>query len=150
MTEQAASTGSHMEHLMDMELENRQGKGRIHLERAKIGDYLAGGEGAVFGSRLNGVILWDLYQEQGEFITGAQLRGTINTDDGSAVALEAIGHMIRPLSNQPTLWFTAASVQFETTSRQYQWLEGTLGILQGKYDVAIGRHSFRVFILVFD
>jgi len=150
MPDQERSAGTHLELLMDMELENRQGAGRVIQTQAKIGDYLAGGEGAVFGSRINGIVRWDLYQEEGEFVCGSNLRGSIKTDDGYQLNFESIGNMVRSDLAQPTFWYTTASVSFATDSRPYEWLNKALAVLQGRYDMGSGRHSYRIFIQVLD
>jgi hypothetical protein len=150
MPDNERSTGTHLELLMDMELENRQGAGRTIQAQAKIGDFLAGGEGAVFGPRINGIVHWDLYQEQGEFVCGSNLRGSIKTDDGYQISFDSIGNMIRPDLARPTFWFTTASVSFTTDSQLYKWLNNSLAVLQGRYDMGSNRHSYRIFTQVID
>ena len=150
MSNNERSTGTHLELLMDMELENVQGAGRTSQAQAKMGDFLAGGEGAVFGPRINGIVLWELFQEQGEFVCGSNLRGSIKTDDGFQISFDSIGNMVRPDLAKPTFWFTTASVTFTSDSGPYQWLNNTLGVLQGRYDMGSNRHSYRIFAQVID
>lgn len=150
MSDNERSTGTHLELLMDMELENTQGADRTIQTQAKIGEFLAVGEGAVFGPHINGIVLWELYQEQGEFVCGSNLRGSIKTDDGSQISFDSIGNMIRPDIARPTFWFTTASVTFTSDSGPHKWLNNSLGVLQGRYDMGSNRHSYRIFAQVID
>jgi len=145
MPEQETSPGAHLEHLFDMELENRQGMSRVIADMGKFGDYFCSGEGAVFGPQINGVVLWDLFQEQGENVCGSNLRGIIKSDDGSQITFESVGFMIRPDITKPTDWFTTASFKLETDALHLAWMNNTLAILQGKFDMGSNRHSYRIY-----
>ena len=150
MTDKQISIGTHLEHLMDMALENSQGVGRVVADRARIGDFLAAGEGAVFGPRVNGIVRWDLYQDQGEFTCGSNMRGIIKTDDGAQIEFEALGYMLKANRAQPMVWYTTASMRFETEAHSYSWIKDVLGVLQGKFDMGINSHSYRVFAQIID
>ena len=113
-----SSPGTHLEHLFDMELEYRQGQARENLEGGKIGDYLGSGEGSVFGLTVNGVVRWDLFREEDEFLCGYNLRGLIETDDNSQIQFDSVGYFMRPDLSRPTEWIATAAVNFKTDSIQ--------------------------------
>ena len=145
-----SNAGPRLQHFCDMELENRQGAARAFPDRGRLGEYLGSGEGAVFGQAVNGTVLWDLFQEQGEFVCEANLRGIIKVDDGAQITFEAIGHLIRPEMSKPTEWFMTSSVRFKSDARHFYKLNSLLAILHGKYDMGINRHSYHIFTQVVD
>ncbi len=137
--------GMHLEHLFDMELEYRQGMAKVFPDSGKLGDYLGSGEGAVFGSKINGVVRWDLFEEQGEILCGSNLRGTITTDDASQITFDSVGYFMRPDMSRPTYWVASASVHFQTEAGPYSWLNDDLSLWHGVFDMGTFRHSYRVF-----
>jgi hypothetical protein len=150
MPNKDSSPGTHLEHLFDMELEYRQGMARVLLDRGKIGDYLGSGEGSVFGLNVNGVVHWDLFREEDEFLCGSNLRGLIETDDGSRINFDSVGYFMRPDMSRPTEWFAAASVNFKSDSQLYNWLNTILAVSQGVYDMGSSHHSYRIYSQVAD
>jgi hypothetical protein len=146
MPESELSPGANLEHLFDMELENRQGMSPVLADRGKLGDYLSSGEGSVFGPNISGEVLWDLFQEQGEVVCGSNLRGIIKSDDGSQIGFESVGYMKRPDMTKPTVWLTTASFKLETEAIHLAWMNDKLAILQGKFDMASNRHSYRIYV----
>ncbi len=150
MPDKETKPGTHLEHLFDMELEYRQGMARVLTDRGKLGEYLGSGEGAVFGSNINGTVLWDLFEEQGEFICGSNMRGIIKTDDGAQITFDSIGYFMRPEIARPTEWVATASVNFKTDAGRYSWLNTVLALSQGTFDMGNFRHSYRFFSQVVD
>lgn len=150
MPDKESKPGTHLEHLFDMELEYRQGMARVLTDRGKLGEYLGSGEGAVFGSNVNGIVLWDLFEEQGEFLCGSNLRGVIKTDDGAQISFDSIGYFMRPEIARPTEWVATASVNLRTDAPRYSWLNTVLVVLQGTFDMGNYRHSYRLFTQVAD
>jgi hypothetical protein len=150
MSESDRAPNTHLEHLFDMELEYHQGKEKVYPEGGKLGDYLGSGEGAVFGPVINGVVHWDLFEEQDEFICGSNLRGIIKTDDGFQITFESVGYFMRPDMSDPTNWVTSASVHFQAEAGPYAWLNNILAIWQGVFDMGSFRHSYRVYSQVTD
>lgn len=148
MPDKDSKPGTHLEHLFDVELEYRQGMARVLPDGGKIGEYLGSGEGAVFGSKVNGVVHWDLFREEDEFICGSNLRGLIKTDDGSRINFDSVGYFLRPDMARPTEWVTTASVHFQTDSHHYAWLNKVLALWQGSFDMGTNGHSYKAFIQV--
>ena len=145
-----SNAGPRLQHFCDMELENRQGIPRAIPGRGRLGEYLGSGEGAVFGQAVNGIVLWDLFQEHGEFLCEANLRGIIKVDDGAQISFDALGHLMRPEMSKPTEWFMTASVRFKTDARHFYKLNNLLAILHGKYDMGANWHSYHIFTQVAD
>lgn len=150
MPSKESDPGSHLQHLCNMELENRQGIARAIPDRGRLGEYLGSGEGAVFGQAINGIVHWDLFQEPGEFVCGSNLRGIIKVDDGSLITFDALGHLMRPDIAKPTEWVMTASIYFETDAQHYSWLNNVLAVLQGGFDMGAFRHSYVVYSQVSD
>lgn len=139
-----------LEHLFDMELEYRQGMHRVFPDKGKIGEYLGSGEGSVFGPKVNGVVRWDLFEEENDFICGSNLRGILKTDDGFEISFDSIGHFMKPDRDRPTRWVTSASVHFQTDARRYAFLNDNLALWHGEMDMGTFRHSYKVFLQVVD
>jgi hypothetical protein len=117
-------------------------------KKGKVGEYLVSGEGAVFGANLNGYVQWDLTQEVDDLRCGFTLMGEIVTDDRARIRFDALGFMKRGESDgviMPSRYEMTGSVYFETESSKYLWMNKVLGVLQGYYDMASFRHSYRIY-----
>jgi len=139
-----------LEHLFDMELEYRQGMKPVYSDRGKLGEYLGSGEGAIFGPKINGIVRWDLYEEEDQRLCGSNLRGMFKTDDGATIKFDSVGFFLRPDRSLPTRWLTSASVNFATDDPLYRWLNDVLGIWHGVFDMGTYRHSYRVFAQIIE
>ena len=135
-----------LEHLCDAEFENQQGKKPVISRKGKVGEYLVSGEGAVFGANLNGVVQWDLTQEVDDHRCGFSLMGKILTDDGAGIRFDTLGFMKRGSGAEASRYQLTGSVIFETEANQYRWINDTLGVWQGYYDMGSFRHSYRIYI----
>jgi hypothetical protein len=135
-----------LEHLADVELENQQGRRRVFPGKGRIGEHLASGEGAVFGPVLNGIVNWDLLQEEGEHHSGFNILGQIETDDRGKILFNALGYTTRENGENVARWSLTGSVIFNTEDRQYLWLNNIVGVLQGLYDMGSFRHSYRIYM----
>ena len=138
--------GQILEHLCDVEFENQQGKKPVISRKAKVGEYLVSGEGAVFGANLNGVVQWDLTQEVDDHHCGSTLMGEILTDDRASIRFDTLGYMKRGEGDEASRYQLTGSVIFETGSYNYLWMNNVLGVWQGYYDMGSFRHSYRIYI----
>lgn len=145
MTQPESVSGQRLVFLFDLALEHRQGMQRASPGRGELGEYLSSGEGSAFGPRLNGIVRWDLFQEEDPFCRRANLRGFIKTDDAARIEFDALGYYKHMAQAQPTLWNAVAAVRFETDARQYTWLNAVLGLWHGEFDMGSLRHDYRVY-----
>jgi hypothetical protein len=112
----------------------------------RVGDYIGSGKGTVDGPTLRGKIpRWDLYEDVLETVCRSNLSGTIETDDGAQIAFDSMGLLMVPDKSQPHRWITSAAVMFETEDERYAWLNYTLGIWEGTFDMESYRHHYRVY-----
>jgi hypothetical protein len=74
-----------------------------------------------------------------------QIPAEIRTDDGAGITFEASGHALVPDKTQPNRWINAMTLRFETQDDRYRWLNTTLGVWEGEFDMQTGVSIGRVY-----
>ncbi|HEV2238122.1 MAG TPA: DUF3237 family protein [Ktedonobacterales bacterium] len=105
---------------------------------------LGSGEGVVRGTTLQGRVKWSLFEVQGP-ICETNLVGVITTEDGAQVEFETRGYGVVPDPSRPQLWDMPAVVRFWTGSPAYQWLNTTLAVWEGMFDMRQGVHTYQAY-----
>ena len=116
----------------------------LQQDSNRSGELLGSGDGAVSGEILQGRVHWSIFEVQGP-ICETNIVGVITTDDGAQVAFETRGYGIVPDRNQPSLWELPAVVMFRTESPAYQWLNTTLALWEGTFDMRHGLHTYHAY-----
>jgi len=116
----------------------------LHDNSSRSGELLGSGDGVVAGAILQGRVHWSLFEVQGP-ICETNIVGVITTDDGAQLEFETRGYGVVPDSNQPNLWEMPAVVKFRTESPTYQWLNTTLALWEGTFDMHSGIHSYQAY-----
>jgi len=138
----------HLEHLFEIELQYRPKMSPVTSSEGRVGEYLGSGDGTVKGSRIQGTVRWDLFEDQGENVCPSNLRGIIETNDGAQIRFDSMGFFIRPDKSNPNRWVTSASVHFDTADRRYVWLSALLAVWEGELDMETYRHRYQAYAQV--
>ena len=107
-------------------------------------DYSPGGQiygtmdGSVTGPKLKGTLrLTNLAQRRPDNVNMPTLRGMLDTEDGAHIYVEMNG--LANLRETDNARVFVTSLAFRTGSREYGWLNGVFGVLEGVLDtVAVG------------
>ena len=138
-----------------LQLQYKSGMQRISPSFSKnYGKYLGSGTGTLTG-KVNGSVVWDLYEEQSDpNLHRTQFVGRITSSDGSTVSFETIGYFI-PRSGDEHYWDLTSAVYFvDARGTAYQGLAGRLGLWQGRVDIRTGHdgdttfsHTYSLYLL---
>jgi hypothetical protein len=131
--------------LFTVDLQYKQGLPPITSADGRIGQYLGSGEGTVSGDRLMGTVRWDLYEVVGETRCETNFAGIIKTSDEAQIQFEAKGYGMVRDSEKPNTWTMVAALQFDTSDRAYAWLNNTIAVWDGEFDMESDRHHYQVY-----
>lgn len=145
MTTSNAVENKHLEPLFELELQYREGMEAITDPAGNLGEYLGSGDGTVKGATLRGNVRWDLYEKVGETRCQTNFAGVIETEEGAQIQFDAKGFGMVADPSKPNEWHMASAVQFETADERYRWLNTTLGLWDGHFDMETYRHHYRVY-----
>ncbi len=134
---------SNSEHLFDMKLQHKKEMTEENPESGKLGKYLGSGDGTVKGSKINGTVIWNLYENQSPTVCDANIGGTITTDDGLDIQFNCLGFFKK--DDVGSKWRMIAGAQFSTTADQYKWLNSILASWEGEFDMSTYKHNYSVF-----
>ena len=118
----------------------------VTSREAGEGEYIGSGEGTATGSRINGVVRWDLFEKREGNLCRSNLPGVIETNDKASIQFESRGFFIQPDETNPNRWITSASVRFYTADERYKWLNIRLGVWEGEFDMATYHHHYHVYL----
>jgi hypothetical protein len=145
MTTSNISQNQGLEPLFEIELQYREGLEAITSPEGKLGEYLGSGDGTVRGAKLQGMIRWDLYEKLSETRCQTNFAGVIETNDGAQIQYDAKGFGMVTDKSKPNEWHMTYAVQFDTKDERYEWLNTTLGLWDGEFDMATYRHHYQVY-----
>lgn len=129
--------------LFNAEMVYRGGEA-ITSPEGKVGDYIGSGDGIVNG-RVQGKIRWNLYEDIDESVCLTNFAGEIETDNGAVIRYDARGHGKVPDPEKPNDWVMVYGVKFDTDSEDYTWLNSTLGVWEGEFNMETYQHHYRVY-----
>ncbi len=116
----------------------------ISPDSPKEGDLTGSGEGTVRG-RVNGTLRWTLYENSTPKACTMQLPGEIRTEDGATIGFQGQGHALVPDKKAPSLWKVGGAFRFQTEAPRYAWLNNTLALWDGDFDVNTGEAHYRFY-----
>ncbi len=131
--------------LWELELQYRPELGARSSAEGRAGSYLGSGDGRAVGVSLTGRVRWDLYEDTGKGVCATNFVGFIETDDGARIDFETTGFGLVPDRSAPNRWTMNGAVRFATESGALRWLNSTLAVWQGEFDMSTGRHRYRVY-----
>lgn len=134
-----------MERLFDAELKHT-GEVKLEPRGAKEGRLVGGGEGTAHGARVSGKIRWSLYENSSKHACTMQLPGEIITEDGARIHFEGQGHAIVPNTSDPAKWKVAGAFRLESDDKRYEWLNATLALWEGDFDMGTGKARYSLYI----
>ncbi len=136
----------HMMHLFDIELRYAEGVKCAPLGEPE-GQFIGGGTGTVNGPRIKGkIVRWSNFERTlAEGLCTLQVPAEIRTDDGAEIKFEALGHALTPDKTQPNKWINAMTVRFQTDDARYRWLNTTIGVWEGEFNMKTGTTTARVY-----
>jgi hypothetical protein len=135
-----------LERLFDVRLQHAEG-----VEVAPLGEregqLIGGGTGTVDGAKIKGqVVRWSNFERTlTEGLCALQVPAEIRTDDGAEIKFEALGNALVPDKAQPNKWINAMTLRFQTDDARYRWLNTTLGVWEGEFDLQTGVSTGRVY-----
>lgn len=129
-------------YLFEGKLQFREGAPAIDESAGKVGKYLGSGDGFVAGEKIRGTIKWDLFEEQGEKACDVNINGLIKTEDNAQIHFSVLGVFSKEGAGPK--WHISSGVQFETTAKQYQWLNSVLGTWEGEFNMDSYTQEFQV------
>jgi len=132
-----------LEHLFDAEMVYR-GQEALTSPKGKVGQYIGSGDGSITG-KLNGTIRWDLYEAIDHETCLTNFAGIIETLEGDIIRYDARGHGKVPDPTRPHEWVMVYGVKFETDSEAYRWLNATLGVWEGEFNMETYRHTYHIY-----
>ncbi|MCI0711818.1 MAG: hypothetical protein L0154_16805 [Chloroflexi bacterium] len=130
--------------LFELEMQYRVDQPAITSPEGKVGEYIGSGDGTVTG-KIDGLLRWDLYEAIDDDVCLTNLAGEIEVADGSIIRFDARGHGKVTRANQPHLWTMVYGVKFSTDSQIHDWLNTTLGVWVGQFDMQTYKHKYRVY-----
>ncbi|KAA3644013.1 MAG: hypothetical protein DWQ07_18025 [Chloroflexi bacterium] len=136
-------TNQTLRHLIDLEMEYR-GKDPFTSPEGKVGNYIGSGDGKVTGE-FNGDIFWDLYEEIDGGVCLTNFAGRIEAANGETIHFDARGHGLVPDPDKPSEWIMTYGVKFVTTADPYIWLNKTLGVWEGEFNMETYKHNYRIY-----
>jgi hypothetical protein len=115
------------------------------------GTYLGSGTGKAMG-KLNGAVVWDLYEDQSApELHRTQFVGRITAADGSTVAFETTGYFV-PRPGDPQFWDLTSAVFFsQATGNTQKALAGKIGLWEGHVHIPDPNtyvHSYAIYLRV--
>ena len=116
----------------------------LHDAANRSGELLGSGDGTVWGESLQGRVHWSIYEAQGP-VCETNIVGVITTDAGARVEFETRGYGLVPDQSQANKWEMPAVVRFRTKSPAYQWLNTTLALWEGTFDMQRGVHTYQAY-----
>lgn len=135
-----------LQRLFDVRLQYAEGVQAAPLGEPE-GRLIGGGTGTVDGAKIKGqVVRWSNFERA--LATGLcvlQMPAEIRTDDGAEIKVEALGHALAPDKAQPNRWINAMTLRFQTDDARYRWLNTTLGMWEGEFDMHTGISTGRVY-----
>lgn len=137
--------GEQLEPLLELRLQYQEGMPPVISPEAGIGEYLGSGNGTVAGPRVQGTIYWDLFEVVGERRCQTNFAGAIETEDGARIQFDARGYGMVIDRSRPDEWLMTSAVQFDTVDERYDWLNKTLAVWSGKFDMVTYRHHYQVY-----
>ncbi len=132
-----------LEHLFDAEMVYR-GQKAMTSSVGKVGQYVGSGDGSIAG-KINGKISWDLYEDIDNGACLTNFAGIIETVEGDLIRYDARGHGKVPDPKKPHEWVMVYGVKFDTDSETYSWLNATLGVWEGEFNMDTYRHTYRIY-----
>lgn len=138
-----AATKTQLQQIFELNMMYR-GQEAITSPEGKVGDYIGGGDGTVSG-KIKGTVKWDLYEEFTDNGCLTNFVGFIETEDGARIAFDARGHGKVTHPDEPNLWVMVYGVKFETDSEEYAWLNATLAVWEGTFDMESYQHNYRAY-----
>ncbi|MGH7342742.1 MAG: DUF3237 family protein, partial [Candidatus Rokuibacteriota bacterium] len=121
------------------------------VEGAPLGEregrLIGGGTGTVDGAKIKGqVVRWSNFERAlAAGLCVLQMPAEIRTDDGAEIKVEALGHALVPDHAKPSKWINAMTLRFQTDDARYRWLNTTLGVWEGEFDMQTGVSTGRVY-----
>ncbi|RMF82376.1 MAG: DUF3237 family protein [Chloroflexi bacterium] len=137
-------TGTTLKHLFEARFDYREGQEPSTSAEGKVGEYIGSGDGTVTGT-INGTIKWDLYEAIDDGVCLTNFAGTIETEDGAIIHYDARGHGKVINLDKPNQWVMVYGVKFSTEDQRYDWLNATLGVWEGEFDMETYKHHYQVY-----
>ncbi len=135
-----------LEHLFDVQL---QYTGPVECAPLgeRYGRLIGGGTGTVNGGRIKGTIVrWSNFERTlADGMCTLQIPAEVRTDDGAEIKFEGLGHAVVPDRAQPDRWINAMTVRFKTEDERYGWLNRTVGVWEGEFNMKTGITTARVY-----
>ena len=106
-----------------------------------------GWDGTVDGAKIRGkVVRWSNFERTlAEGLCALQVPAEIRKDDGAEIKFEALGNALVPDKAQPNKWINAMTLRFQTDDARYRWLNTTLGVWEGEFDIQTGVSTGHVY-----
>ena len=132
-----------LEHLFDAELDYRPGM--QPLVDSGEGELIGSGDGRVAGPKIEGTLLWTLFEVPGRLVCSMNPVAVIETGDGARIELEARG-FARRRSENDRRWAVAATLLLQADDASYAWLNDALAVWEGEFDANAHRARYRAYL----
>ncbi|HLE98310.1 MAG TPA: hypothetical protein VI540_00320 [Gaiellaceae bacterium] len=136
-----------LDHLFDAELQHRPGIAPLVAEGDGV--LVGSGDGRVHGPSLAGRLVWTLFEEPGELVCAMSPTLRLDMDDGAEIVVDGRGYAARERPGGHA-WRVAATLRFRTDDAGYAWLDGALGLWEGRFDARRGHARYRAYLQVDD
>lgn len=103
-------------------------------KEGRLGKPLGAGEGTVTGA-IEGVVRWNLFEDQRGDFCGANHDGVIETGDGARIEFSTLGFYKQQQEPNGHLWTLAAGLILRTEDEKYRWLTDRPALLEGEVDL---------------
>ena len=109
---------------------------------------IAQGEGSFRGPQLRGTLDWSKLGRKSEeqVHSNTLVVGWLETEDGAEIMYEAKGYAVPLDAANPDKWWYVATLRFEEADEPYEWLENTIALWVGLFDVSTGDAYYRAYV----
>lgn len=125
---------------MNIELDYDQDAEQVSDAGGRPGGYIGSGTGQARGD-IEGVIKWDLYEDQAPDKCDASFVGSITSESGDRFDFETSGVLFAPTDDEPGIYRTNSEVIIESSSSETDKLHGDW---VGTFDANSYHHSYVV------
>jgi hypothetical protein len=108
----------------------------------RVGSWLGGGEGTIKGEKIEGQVVWDLFEKQGKYNCETEMVLDLTTEQGEEIHIIAKGFGAVGDVKKPNDWQMGATLTFTTSSKKFDWLKRAVYTWNGSFDMSSGIHKY--------
>ena len=106
---------------------------------------LGSGDGVVKGSSIAGTVHWSIFEVVGE-VCETNITGVVTADNRARIQFDTRGFGTVPNEKRPERWNMPAARKFVTDAEEYSWLNRTLALWMGTFDMKKRKHHYEVYL----